>query len=124
MTTKSSEASFWVDDEYELLTEVREWMDVPEKRLLYAIVERAVRDCLGSRDEDSQEATEWLFCDGNTRETIPFSFPWICENLELDQSEFRSRVLRTADRLNYDLAERNDCVARVKRLSKCGCMAA
>lgn len=96
MNTTERETTLWVDDEYELLTESRDWMDVPERRLLFAILERAVRDCLGNQGEDSEQATDWLFCDVDDDPHTPFSFQWICENLEVDQNEFRSKILKTA----------------------------
>ena len=56
----------------------------PELRLLVAVLERAVRDYLGSNKRRQEEAARWLFTeisDANSGE--PFSFAWICEELGL-----------------------------------------
>ena len=83
------ETEVWIDDEYSELIESREWMEVPERRLLYAILERAVRDAMGSNIEESLEAREWLYGGGGSS---LFSFGWICDALDIGKERFLSRV--------------------------------
>jgi hypothetical protein len=90
-----AEELLWIDEEYEFLREAREWISVPEKRLLFAILERAARDCLGAQLEDIEQSSTWLFIDEDDYST-PFSFAWVCENLGVDPDEFRGRILRAA----------------------------
>lgn len=90
---------------------------VPEKRLLFAICERTVRDYLSTNTQEHEEAKEWLFDTG----CAPFSFFWICDWLEMDKFilleqiqhlYLRGRKRERASREIYDLIrERNEDVA-------------
>ena len=61
----------------------------PERTLVAAVLERAVRDVL---DGDT-EAYGW-FSDDEGDEKIPFSFLWICEQLEVDPNHVRLSLER------------------------------
>ena len=70
----------------------------PEERLLLAVLERAIRDYIGGSAEDKADATEWLYtpvplmqADGS-RYLEPFSFPWLCQFLELDRNEMLEKL--------------------------------
>lgn len=54
---------------------------VPERKLLSAILRRAILDYV-SGDGRRDEAKEWLFSRATVREA--FTFPWICEQLDLN----------------------------------------
>jgi len=56
----------------------------PEQRLLFAVLERAVRDYLGGAKEEVEQATQWLYAEEHEA-AEPFSFPWVCESLALDR---------------------------------------
>lgn len=61
---------------------------VPERRLLLAILERAILDFVGNEPKEVESASEWFFGDRNSREALQppaaFSFGWVCEALDLD----------------------------------------
>jgi pyridoxal biosynthesis lyase PdxS len=79
-------------------------VDIPEKaivsgerRLLAAILRRAMLDYLGESEELVLEAENWLFArDVSPRE---YSFPWVCEALGLDARRLvdRLRSIRTSE---------------------------
>ncbi|MCB0331232.1 MAG: hypothetical protein KDD70_16295 [Bdellovibrionales bacterium] len=74
----------------------------PERNLLMAILERAILDFVGNDQKEVGQAEEWLFEDdksANEDEVIdaadfdsasygytPFSFSWVCQQLDLDRS--------------------------------------
>jgi hypothetical protein len=64
---------------------------IPEKRLLAAILARAIVDYLGDRRDDNKALQlglpVWLF-----RSEEEFSFKWICDHLELDPIALRNRL--------------------------------
>lgn len=64
----------------------------PERRLLHAILERAIRDYLAGAPEDVAQAEEWLNDDGEGSEDEPFSFRWLCDNLSLHPVQVRQRL--------------------------------
>jgi len=57
------------------------WM--PERRLLAAVLHRAVADYTGSDSSLAAEAAEWIF-EEITQPYALCSFAWTCEQLELD----------------------------------------
>lgn len=65
----------------------------PERNLLMAIIERAILDLVGNNALEEGRAKEWLFDDlekpGPHGE---FSFPWICEELDLDVEETVQKI--------------------------------
>lgn len=71
----------------------REWLRVPEQRLLFAMIERAVRDLSTGHENDARAAYSWLFDEVNSRACPrPFSFSWICECLEIDAHKLRAII--------------------------------
>jgi hypothetical protein len=56
----------------------------PERRLLLAILERAILDYVGNDEREATQASEWLFGWFGTQIHDHFSFPWLCEQLDLD----------------------------------------
>lgn len=63
---------------------------VPERNLLVAMLERAVFDFYGDQKIEKQEAAEWLFGPGDL--DLPFTFQWVCAQLEIDSELFLERV--------------------------------
>jgi hypothetical protein len=62
----------------------------PEKRLLAAVLQRAITDFLTTDGELQDSARSWLFEEEVT--DAPISFKFICEALDLDQSGLRKAV--------------------------------
>lgn len=77
----------------------------PERRLLLAILERALLDYVGNDDKESLEAEEWIFSD-----MVPFppylsfTFPWICEQLDLNAKRTLRKISRMPKRGHNRLA--------------------
>lgn len=64
----------------------------PERNLLVAMVERALLDYFGNQALEKAEAANWLF--GDPKPDQPFSFHWVCGQLDLD-------AIGVADRLKH-----------------------
>ncbi|MCI5066390.1 hypothetical protein MRY87_11760 [bacterium] len=64
----------------------------PERNLLMAILERAILDFVGNDQREVRQAEEWLFeeeqgtelAQREERPIAPFSFAWVCQQLDLD----------------------------------------
>jgi hypothetical protein len=67
---------------------------IPERALLYALLDRAIRDSLAATgdvpDHISFEVGGWFASNGRK----PFSFRWICEHLSLDHERVRAALER------------------------------
>ena len=77
----------------------------PERNLLMAIVERAILDLVGNNALEESRAKEWLY--GDLEEPGPhgeFSFPWICEELDLDIEETVGKIRQMPKRGNRRVA--------------------
>ena len=95
MKSVKLENVYSVDEDFLSKTQARAWMETPEQRLLFAILERAVRDFLGNRHADNAAAREWLFEKGDSATKSPFSFDWICDELGIDTDYFLARLRKT-----------------------------
>lgn len=60
--------------------------EVSERALLLAIIERALADLSSRIVKHASTSTEWIFhsWDPSYQYHTPFSFPWTCEQLDLD----------------------------------------
>lgn len=67
----------------------------PERRLLAAVLQRAVTDYLTTEGELHDSARDWLYSSDDTSES--FGFAYICEALDFHREE-----LRKAIRSQYD----------------------
>ena len=62
----------------------------PERRLLLAMLERAILDFVGNDPREVESAATWLFGgdvehgEQGEEPSTAFSFPWVCEGLDLD----------------------------------------
>ena len=69
---------------------------VPEKRLLAAVLQRAVADFVGGEDDMRKEAGGWLFdnsdSDDSDESSPPLTFTFICEALDLDIDTLRKAI--------------------------------
>jgi hypothetical protein len=64
----------------------------PEKRLLSAVLQRAITDFLTGEGELQTSARDWIFSNDDTSET--FGFAYICEALDLHADELRKVMTR------------------------------
>ena len=65
----------------------------PERNLLMAILERAILDYVGNDSREVTSAEEWLFEEVNSPSFDEFTFPWVCQELDLDY-ERTARLIR------------------------------
>ena len=81
-----------VDSEMSSMFETPNLTGTPERRLLMAILERALLDYVGNESREVQEAEEWIFSDAVDFTSKPFSFPWLCSELDLDTDDIREKI--------------------------------
>ncbi|MDZ4786339.1 MAG: hypothetical protein SGJ02_09725 [bacterium] len=67
---------------------------LPEKRLLAAVLQRAVADYVGGEPELKSEAKLWLMTDEAS--DAPLTFHFICEALDLNVDSLRKAIERQA----------------------------
>jgi hypothetical protein len=63
---------------------------IPEKRLLAAVLQRAITDYLSGEGDMRDGAENWLFSDDES--DAPLSFAFICEALDLDMDSLRVAI--------------------------------
>lgn len=63
---------------------------VPEKRLLAAVLQRAITDFVSGVGELKESARSWLFDEDLT--DAPISFKFICEALDLEVATLRRAI--------------------------------
>ncbi|MCB0309726.1 MAG: hypothetical protein KDD42_00745 [Bdellovibrionales bacterium] len=63
---------------------------IPEKRLLAAVLQRAITDFLGGQGELRESARAWLL--EEDCEDAPLTFRFICEALDLDLESLRKAI--------------------------------
>lgn len=68
---------------------------VPEKRLLAAVLQRAVTDFIGGEGEVKEGARVWLM--DNEPTDAPLTFKFICEALDLDIVGLRKAIWHQAE---------------------------
>ncbi len=69
---------------------------VPEKRLLAAVLQRAITDYLTGDDEMRESAKTWII-DNEYTSDAPLTFRFICEALDLDCDTLRKAILVQSD---------------------------
>jgi hypothetical protein len=63
---------------------------IPEKRLLAAVLQRAITDFITGDGEVKEGADYWLFDDEPT--DAPLTFGFVCEALDLDKDGLRTAI--------------------------------
>ena len=86
-----------IDDDAATLFDTPNMTGTPERRLLLAIIERAVLDYVGNDERETESAEAWLFGDlDNPNSDNPlsgeFSFAWICRELDLDIQKIARKI--------------------------------
>ena len=67
----------------------------PEKRLLAAVLQRAITDYLTGEGELQEQAKDWIYADEEGSEA--FGFTYICEALDFHLEELRKAIRRQYD---------------------------
>ncbi len=67
----------------------------PERRLLAAVLQRAVADFIGGEEELRVDAEAWLMDEENLSES-PLTFRFICEALDLNGDNLRRAIIAQA----------------------------
>ncbi|MCB0335879.1 MAG: hypothetical protein KDD62_06220 [Bdellovibrionales bacterium] len=75
---------------------------VPEKRLLAAVLQRAVTDYVTGDGDLKETARLWLFMDEPA--DAPLSFTFICEALDLDIDSLRKAIFLQEQTQSSDVA--------------------
>lgn len=79
------------------LEETDHYKDTPERRLLVAVMHKAVTDFLCDRDiKAQQDAEEWFLAEFIDTPQ-PFSFQYICLELNLDYDHARKHIIKLLD---------------------------
>jgi hypothetical protein len=68
---------------------------VPEKRLLAAVLQRAVSDFVTGDGECKESAKQWLLSDETT--DAPLNFRYVCEALDLDVDLLRAQIVQMSE---------------------------
>lgn len=93
-----------LDHDYENIFGAPNQTGSPERRLLLAILERAILDYVGNDPREVQEAEEWLFGSHDGASRNQFSFPWLCEQLDLDHKRIERKIKAMPRRGNKKIA--------------------
>jgi hypothetical protein len=93
-----------IDREYYQVVGLPNMTGSPERRLLLAILERAILDYVGNDPREVEEAEQWLFGDLNSDEIQQFSFGWVCEQLDLDSAKIAQKIRSMPRRGNRRVA--------------------
>jgi len=64
----------------------------PERRLILAVLERAILDFVGNDEKETEAAEAWLFGDLEEKNFTEFSFPWICQELDLETDNIAKKI--------------------------------
>ena len=81
-----------LDGDYAEMVALPNMTGTPERRLLLAILERAILDFVGNEPREVEQAEEWLFGDLDSDTNEKFSFPWVCEQLDLDMYKVATKI--------------------------------
>lgn len=92
-----------IDREYDSLTGSCGSTSSPERRLLLAILERAILDLVGNDSKEVEEAEAWLFAESEAPHAV-FSFGWLCEQLDLDRVKIAQKIRAMPRRGNHKVA--------------------
>jgi len=92
MNASSSSSFPGIDREYQEAIGLPNMTGTPERRLLLAILERAILDYVGNEPKEVEEAQRWLFGETDNQSAHQFSFAWVCEQLDLDTYKIANKI--------------------------------
>ena len=75
----------------------------PERRLILAILERAILDFVGNEQKEALDAEYWMFGDDGDDDS-QFSFTWACSQLDLSPATVREKIRQMPKRGECRLA--------------------
>lgn len=81
-----------IDDDAATLFDTPNMTGTPERRLILAVLERAVLDYVGNDERETESAEAWLFGDLDNQASGEFSFTWICRELDLDVQKIARKI--------------------------------
>jgi len=101
--TNNAATSFTVDEDSLSWFESPNMTGTPERRLILAVLERAILDYVGNDAQEAREAREWLFGEEFRSGSGPygdpygenfemFSLSWVCHQLDLDRNYIRKQI--------------------------------
>lgn len=93
-----------VDDDTTGLFDGPNLTGTPERRLLLAILERAILDYVGNEEREVEAAKQWIFGDLDEHEATEFSFPWLVKELDLDLDMVVNKIRSMPRRGNQRIA--------------------
>ncbi len=76
----------------------------PERNLLTSILERAILDLTGNDPEQALSAQEWIFGELDDLDPEPYTFQWLCSQLDLNVPSIVSKISRMPRRGNSRVA--------------------
>ncbi|RIL07512.1 MAG: hypothetical protein DCC75_09965 [Proteobacteria bacterium] len=76
----------------------------PERRLLLAVLERAILDYVGNDAVECKAAEEWLFSESDEEEMDEFTFLWVCQQLDLNAKQIAATIKRMPRRGKHKVA--------------------
>lgn len=85
-----------IDGSAHTILDIPNQTGTPERRLILAILERAILDFVGNDQKEILEAEAWIFGDDDDAENndnfMTFSFAWVCQQLDLDIEDIREKI--------------------------------
>ncbi len=98
MTFNGSQPLLSTSDEDTDMFESPNQTGSPERRLLLAVLERAILDYVGNDKREIESAKEWIFAGQEETTYSLFSFEWVCQQLDLNASEIAGTIKRMPKR--------------------------
>lgn len=81
-----------IDPEAVNLIDFPQLTGTPERRLLLAILERAILDYVGNDEEEVAQAEGWIFEESDNPSYDEFTFSWVCLQLDLDPRHISATI--------------------------------
>jgi hypothetical protein len=92
-----------IDGDATSLFDVPNETGTPERRLLLAVLERAILDYVGNDEKEIAEADDWIFDSDPINKSV-FSFGWLCQELDLDEEVIAEKIRSMPRRGNRRVA--------------------